>query len=163
MRQRWPSGRGDESRFGPNRGRAGGEPSERRGEVLAAAGRPPLLLAQRYPLAHLRLATRHADHAVGAYPSPGPPNRGNRRVGSFQSCYGRAAYDATAEISWCLAEAFRGPGRGKSPVAHGLARAPGLGIRTLPGYLSARNEPRLRLFRACGMAGLAHLPNIECR
>ena len=81
-------------------------------------------------------------------------------MGSFQSCYGRAAYDATAEISWCLAEAFRGQGRGKFPVAHGLARAPGLGIRTLPGYLSARNEPRLRLFRACGLAELAHLPNI---
>lgn len=80
--------------------------------------------------------------------------------GSFQSFYGYSAYDATAKISWCLAEAFRGQGRGKSPVAHGLARAPGLGIRTLPGYLSARNEPRLRLFRACGVAGLAHLPNI---
>ena len=75
--------------------------------------------------------------------------------GSFQSFYGYSAYDPTAKISWCLAEAFRGQGRGKSPVAHGLARAPGLGIRTLPGYLSARNEPRLRLFRACGVAGLA--------
>jgi len=80
--------------------------------------------------------------------------------GSFQSCYGRSAYDATAEISRYRAEVFRGQGRGKARVANGQAWAPGLSIRTLLGYLSARNEPRLRLFRACGLAELAHLPNI---
>ena len=80
--------------------------------------------------------------------------------GSFQSCYDRSDYDATAEISRYRAEAFRGQGCGKALVAHGPARAFGLGIRTLPGYLSARTGPRLRLFLACGLAELAHLPNI---
>ena len=59
-----------------------------------------------------------------------------------------------------MAEAFRGPGRGKALVAHGPVRAPGLGIRTLLGYFLVRNEPRLRLFRACGLAELAQLSNI---
>ena len=68
MRQRWPPGRGDESRFGPNRGRVGGEPSERRGELLAAADRPPLLLAQRYPLAHLYPASRPGRPRGGCSP-----------------------------------------------------------------------------------------------
>ena len=72
-------------------------------------------------------------------------------------------YNATAEISRYLAEVFRGQGRDKALVAHGLARAPGLDIRTLLGYLLVRNEPSFHLFRACGLAGLAHLLNIERR
>ena len=64
-----------------------------------------------------------------------------------------------------LAEVFRGLGRSKTLVAHSLAQAPGLGIRTLPGYFSARNEPRPRLFLACGLAKLlniARLNGIAC-
>ena len=79
---------------------------------------------------------------------------------SFQSCYSHPAYDATAEISQYRAEVFRGQGRGKARVAHGPAQAPGLGIRTLLGYFFTGNEPSFRLFRACGLAELAHLPNI---
>ena len=55
---------------------------------------------------------------------------------SFQSHYDCPAYDTTAEVSRYLAEVFRGQGRDKALVAYGLARAPGLDIRTLLGGTS---------------------------
>ena len=56
MRQRWPPSQAGESRFRPNRGPAGGEPWERRGEVWSARARAPAAqAAPGSPLGHNRL------------------------------------------------------------------------------------------------------------
>jgi L-amino acid N-acyltransferase YncA len=86
----------------------------------------------------------------------------NEAIGwvSFQSFYGRPAYDATAEISIYLDAEQRGKGLGKQVLAHCIEQASNLGIQTLLGYIFAHNEPSLKLFHQAGFAEWAHLPNI---
>lgn len=86
----------------------------------------------------------------------------NQIVGwvSFQSFYGRPAYDATVEISIYLDEIQRGKGFGKQILQYCLDKAPGLGIKTLLGFIFSHNEPSLKLFRQFGFEDWATLPNI---
>lgn len=79
---------------------------------------------------------------------------------SFQSFYGRPAYDATAEISIYLDTGQRGRGLGRQILRDCIDKAPGLGIKTLLGFIFAHNEPSLRLFRHLGFEDWATLPNI---
>jgi len=79
---------------------------------------------------------------------------------SFQSFYGRPAYDATVEISIYLDEKQRGKGAGKSILQHCMEAAPALGIKTLLGFIFSHNEPSLKLFRHFGFEAWAHLPRI---
>jgi len=79
---------------------------------------------------------------------------------SFQSFYGRPAYDATAEISIYLRRDMRGKGVGKRALDYAMARCPQLGIKTLLGFIFAHNEVSLRLFRVCGFEVWAVLPNV---
>ena len=79
---------------------------------------------------------------------------------SFQSFYGRPAYDATAEISIYLSEEYRGQGAGKIILQHSLIVAPSLGIKTLLGYIFSHNIPSLDLFKKCGFQEWGNLPNI---
>jgi len=79
---------------------------------------------------------------------------------SFQSFYGRPAYDATVEISIYLHEKQRGKGAGKRILQHCMEAAPALGIKTLLGFIFSHNEPSLRLFRYFGFEEWAHLPRI---
>jgi phosphinothricin acetyltransferase len=79
---------------------------------------------------------------------------------SFQSFYGRPAYDATAEISIYLEESRRGKGIGRRILQHSIAAAPRLGIKTLLGFIFAHNEPSLRLFHRLGFEDWATLPNV---
>lgn len=79
---------------------------------------------------------------------------------SFQSFYGRPAYAATAEISIYLDESQREKGIGKQVLQYCLDKAPGLGIKTLLGFIFAHNEPSLKLFRHFGFEDWATLPNI---
>ncbi len=79
---------------------------------------------------------------------------------SFQSFYGRPAYDATAEISIYLHEDHRGKGLGKRVLDYSIDECVGLGIKTLLGYIFAHNEPSLQLFYKAGFKEWAHLPNI---
>jgi L-amino acid N-acyltransferase YncA len=79
---------------------------------------------------------------------------------SFQSFYGRPAYDATSEISIYLDASVRGKGLGKEVLAHCIEKAPRLGIKTLLGFIFAHNEPSLRMFRHFGFEDWATLPNI---
>lgn len=79
---------------------------------------------------------------------------------SFQDFYGRAAYQATAEISIYLDEAFRGKGVGRQILEHSIKACPQLGINTLLGYIFAHNEPSLKLFYALGFEDWGHLPNV---
>jgi phosphinothricin acetyltransferase len=79
---------------------------------------------------------------------------------SFQSFYGRPAYDATAEISIYLKEDMRGKGIGKQILQYCIDRSPEFGIRTLLGFIFAHNEPSLKLFHSFGFEDWATLPNI---
>ncbi len=103
-----------------------------------------------------------AEHSETKRPLWIVENEANETIGwvSFQSFYGRPAYDATAEISIYLDVLQRGKGLGKEVLAHCVAEAPRLGIQTLLGYIFAHNEPSLKLFHQMGFMDWGHLPNI---
>ena len=79
---------------------------------------------------------------------------------SFQSFYGRPAYDATAEISIYLDTQHRGKGLGKEVLKYCLVNAPKFGIKTLLAFIFIHNEPCLKLFRHFGFEDWGTLPNI---
>jgi len=79
---------------------------------------------------------------------------------SFQSFYGRPAYDATIELSIYLDVAYRSKGLGKQVLRHAIDEAPKFGVKTILGYIFAHNEPSIKLFRRFGFEVWATLPNI---
>jgi phosphinothricin acetyltransferase len=79
---------------------------------------------------------------------------------SFQSFYGRPAYDATVEISIYLDEQQRGRGLGKQILQYCIDKAPDLGVHTLLGFIFAHNLPSIALFEKMGFKEWANLPNI---
>ena len=79
---------------------------------------------------------------------------------SFQSFYGRPAYEHTAELSIYVAAGHRGRGLGRQLLEEALGMTARLGIKTLLGCLFSHNEPSIRLFRACGFAEWGRLPRI---
>lgn len=79
---------------------------------------------------------------------------------SFQSFYGRPAYDATVELSIYIATEQRGKGLGKNALQFCISQAPGLGIKTLLGFIFSHNTPSLRLFKSFGFEDWGNLPNI---
>lgn len=86
---------------------------------------------------------------------------------SFQSFYGRPAYNATAEISMYVSEKFRGSGAGHMLLTEAIEKAPGLGIKNLVGFVFGHNEPSLGLLKKFGfkewgmLPGVAELDGIE--
>ncbi|CAM4404316.1 phosphinothricin acetyltransferase [Pedobacter westerhofensis] len=79
---------------------------------------------------------------------------------SFQSFYGRPAYNSTVEMSVYLDEQQRGKGYGKAVLAYAIDQAREIGIKTLLGFIFAHNEPSIRLFRHFGFEDWATLPDI---
>ena len=79
---------------------------------------------------------------------------------SFESFYGRPAYDHTAEISIYVASEYRGKGLGRQLLQEAIELTPSLGIKTLIGNIFSHNEPSLRLFRSFGFEEWGKLPNI---
>ncbi len=79
---------------------------------------------------------------------------------SFQSFYGRPAYDATVEVSIYLDPNTRGQGIGKKALEFAIRNAPQFGIKTLLGFIFSHNEPSLKLFEKFGFEEWANLPNI---
>ncbi len=79
---------------------------------------------------------------------------------SFQNFYGRPAYNATSEISIYLASNARRKGFGKFILQHCIDKCPGLGIKTLIGFIFEHNEPSLKLFRKFGFEDWGTLPNV---
>lgn len=79
---------------------------------------------------------------------------------SFSSFYGRAAYNATAEISIYLHADVRGKGVGRKVLEHCIAAAPSLKINTLLGYIFSHNETSIKLFNSCGFETWGTLPGI---
>lgn len=79
---------------------------------------------------------------------------------SFSDFYGRAAYNATSELSVYVDPAAQRQGLARRLLANALAAAPGLGIETLLGFIFDHNEPSLSLFRSFGFERWAHLPRV---
>ena len=79
---------------------------------------------------------------------------------SFQSFYGRPAYDATVEISIYLDATQRGKGLGKQVLEYSITKATEFGIKTILGFIFSHNEPSLKLFKHFGFEEWANLPNI---
>jgi L-amino acid N-acyltransferase YncA len=79
---------------------------------------------------------------------------------SFNSFYGRPAYNPTAEVSLYVAESHRRRGLGESLLRIAIARAPACEVRTLLGFIWAHNEPSLRLFEKYGFGRWGHLPRV---
>ena len=102
------------------------------------------------------------EHDPGKRPLWVIENQDNNVVGwaSFQSFYGRPAYDATVEISIYLDVSQRGKGIGKEILDHCIKSAPGFGIKTLLGFIFTHNEPSLKLFRNAGFEDWGILPGI---
>jgi phosphinothricin acetyltransferase len=79
---------------------------------------------------------------------------------SFQSFYGRPAYNATAEISIYLHQLQRGKGLGKQVLQYCVDTAPTFGVKTLLGFIFAHNEPSLKLFYKAGFADWGVFPDV---
>lgn len=79
---------------------------------------------------------------------------------SFNSFYGRPAYDGTVEVSIYLEENFRGKGLGKICLQKALDVSPDLNIRILLGFIFGHNSNSLKLFDRFGFERWAHLPEV---
>ena len=102
------------------------------------------------------------EHSAGKRPLWVIENADSQMIGwvSFQSFYGRPAYDATVEVSIYLDAAQRGKGLGKEILQYCINEAPSFGVKTLLGFIFAHNQPSLQLFRHFGFEDWATLPNI---
>ncbi|GGF82272.1 phosphinothricin acetyltransferase [Paenibacillus albidus] len=79
---------------------------------------------------------------------------------SFQSFYGRPAYDVTAEISVYVGEKYRGSGAGSLLMTKALEECPRLGIKNLVGFVFGHNESSLRLLQKFGFEKWGRLPEV---
>ncbi|MFF2017543.1 GNAT family N-acetyltransferase [Paenibacillus sp. NPDC058177] len=79
---------------------------------------------------------------------------------SFQSFYGRPAYNGTAEISVYVSEKYRGSGAGSILLTRALETAPALGLKNLVGFVFGHNEPSLGLLRKFGFTEWGLLPGV---
>jgi L-amino acid N-acyltransferase YncA len=79
---------------------------------------------------------------------------------SFQSFYGRAAYDQTAEISIYISPECRGKHLGKTLLEEAFGITQQLNIKTVVGFIFSHNVPSLRLFKSFGFEEWGKLPNV---
>jgi L-amino acid N-acyltransferase YncA len=79
---------------------------------------------------------------------------------SYQSFYGRPAYNGTTEVSIYVDEAYRGQGFGRYLLQQAIDACPQLNIKTLLGFIFGHNTPSLKLFQSFGFVNWAHLPQI---
>lgn len=79
---------------------------------------------------------------------------------SFNSFYGRPAYDGTVELSIYLEESAREKGIGKICLKKALDVSPELNIHTLLGFIFGHNQPSLKLFYEFGFEKWGHLPAV---
>lgn len=79
---------------------------------------------------------------------------------SFNSFYGRPAYNPTAEVSLYVAESARRCGIGRWFLQEAITRSPQHDVKTLLGFIWAHNDPSLRLFEQFGFQRWGHLPRV---
>jgi len=84
------------------------------------------------------------------------------RIGwvSFQSFYGRPAYDITAEISIYLHPEQRGKGYGREILQYCLKASMRLGIQNILAFIFAHNIASIKLFEKEGFQTWGHLPQV---
>ena len=79
---------------------------------------------------------------------------------SFQSFYGRPAYDHTAEISIYVSPEQRGKGLGRRLLKEAFEMTQGLRIKTLVGFVFSHNEPSIRLLKSFNFQEWGKLPHV---
>lgn len=79
---------------------------------------------------------------------------------SFQSFYGRPAYQATAEISIYVSPAYQRQRVAYKLLTNAIALSPSLGLKTLLGFIFAHNQPSIQLFKQFDFQTWGHLPQI---
>jgi phosphinothricin acetyltransferase len=79
---------------------------------------------------------------------------------SFQSFYGRPAYQKTAEISIYVAPAYQRRGVGRQLLSQAIRQSPNLGLKTLVSFIFAHNKPSLQLFEKLGFQRWGYLPAV---
>ncbi len=79
---------------------------------------------------------------------------------SFNSFYGRPAYDITAEVSIYLEENLRGKGLGNICLQKAMDESKPRGIKNLLGFIFGHNEPSLKLFYKFRFEKWAHFPKV---
>lgn len=79
---------------------------------------------------------------------------------SFQSFYGRKAYEGTVEVSIYLDTSTRGQGVGSDILQFAIDTAPMYNIDTLLGFIFTHNTPSVKLFEKKGFKEWGHLPSI---
>lgn len=79
---------------------------------------------------------------------------------SFNSFYGRPAYEGTVEVSIYLEENHRNKGLGKRCLQKALDEAQRCGIHSLLGFIFGHNTASLNLFYQFGFEKWAHLPGV---
>ncbi|MCE3229349.1 MAG: Phosphinothricin N-acetyltransferase [Bacteroidetes bacterium] len=79
---------------------------------------------------------------------------------SFNSFYGRPAYNGTVEVSIYLEGKFRGKGLGKMCLQKAIDSCVQYKVNSLLGFIFGHNEPSLKLFYNFGFEKWAHLPKV---
>ena len=79
---------------------------------------------------------------------------------SFQSFYGRPAYQATAEISIYVSPVYQRQRVAYKLLESAIASSPSLGLNTLLGFIFAHNQPSIKLFELFGFQIWGHLPQV---
>jgi L-amino acid N-acyltransferase YncA len=79
---------------------------------------------------------------------------------SFRSFYGRPAYHATVETGVYVAPSARRQGMANALLAHGMAAAPALGVRTLLAFVFGHNTASIDLFIQRGFQSWGRLPGV---
>jgi phosphinothricin acetyltransferase len=79
---------------------------------------------------------------------------------SFQSFYGRPAYDKTAEVSIYVSLLYRRQGIGEQLLQQAIHKSPALGLDTLIGFIFAHNRPSLQLFAKYHFQQWGYLPKV---
>ncbi|GHE30881.1 GNAT family N-acetyltransferase [Sphingobacterium griseoflavum] len=103
-----------------------------------------------------------AEHSANRRPLWMVENQNGDTIGwvSFQSFYGRPAYNATVEVSIYLAADKRGAGYGKQILQHTLTVAPQFQIKTMLAFIFSHNIPSLNLFYRFGFTDWGNFPRI---
>lgn len=79
---------------------------------------------------------------------------------SFQSFYGRPAYNGTAEISIYVNEKYRGIGAGSILIQKAIEECPRLRVNNLVGFVFGHNEPSIKLLKKFGFDQWGLLPGV---
>lgn len=79
---------------------------------------------------------------------------------SFQTFYGRPAYQATAEISIYVAPTYQRRGVARQLLTQAIRKSPSLGLKTLVGLIFAHNQASLQLFESLDFLRWGYLPKV---